>query len=561
MKSNKFPPKKNVAQAMVEFAIVLPVLLLLLYGLLEAGRLLFMYSSIVTASRQASRYGSATGLGLTNAVPRYQDCAGIKAAAQKADYLNAFDDDDITIEYDNGEGVAIDPLVSDDECLGDTDDGIHPSSDNTTRIVVTVTGQFYALVKLVPFPDRPITATSSRTILLSVPIEVDTSGSIATPEPTLISMTQDINPSGIGQLVTVEVTVTDGASGTPDGKVTFFFKGAPIAGCEDLPRDAVTDTFICKIRFYEVGVDMPLKAVFTPTDSALNDPADIEQGHTVTEAAISITVEDNPSLSIPGASVSMIARVRSIYDDAGTYIMPTGTVTFTNDEGVSCTDDLDTNGYASCGLVFTVDGNYEAVYTSTDGFHVSGGSATGDHQVSVYTATASRTPEPTATATSTPVPTATLAATAIPTRVTGCNSIKDYFDALPKKPSPLIISSTGYTMTLLIPNPNLYQVEFNEIFVAWNGSSGHRVKPGVTEELRLMSVALNGTLWQMASPGQGGSSYTVQAPFLVPAVIEPNSSATLTFTFDKTYNNPKDEVVTLQFATPGCETFTFTVTR
>ena len=46
---------------MVEFAIALPVLLLLLYGILEAGRLLFVYSTVVTASRQAARYGATTG--------------------------------------------------------------------------------------------------------------------------------------------------------------------------------------------------------------------------------------------------------------------------------------------------------------------------------------------------------------------------------------------------------------------------------------------------------------------------------------------------------------------
>ena len=64
MNVNKIKPGKNKAQAMVEFAIVLPMLLLLLYGILEAGRLLFIYSTIVTASRQAVRYGSATGQGL-----------------------------------------------------------------------------------------------------------------------------------------------------------------------------------------------------------------------------------------------------------------------------------------------------------------------------------------------------------------------------------------------------------------------------------------------------------------------------------------------------------------
>ena len=63
MKWKKLNPKKSKAQAMVEFALALPLLLLLLYGILETGRLLFMYSTVVTASRQAVRYGSATGTG------------------------------------------------------------------------------------------------------------------------------------------------------------------------------------------------------------------------------------------------------------------------------------------------------------------------------------------------------------------------------------------------------------------------------------------------------------------------------------------------------------------
>ncbi len=110
MKLNKTAPKKTKAQAMVEFALVLPLLLLLLYGILEAGRLLFIYSTIVTASRQAVRYGSATGQGLTTIVPRFQDCAGIRLAAQKVDFLNAFNDDDIHIYHDDGPILPIPPL-------------------------------------------------------------------------------------------------------------------------------------------------------------------------------------------------------------------------------------------------------------------------------------------------------------------------------------------------------------------------------------------------------------------------------------------------------------------
>jgi Flp pilus assembly protein TadG len=47
---------------MVEFALALPLLLLLIFGILEVGRMVFTYSSVVNASREAVRYGSATGL-------------------------------------------------------------------------------------------------------------------------------------------------------------------------------------------------------------------------------------------------------------------------------------------------------------------------------------------------------------------------------------------------------------------------------------------------------------------------------------------------------------------
>ena len=46
------------AQAIVEFAIVLPILLMLLVGIFEVGRLIFMYAAVTNASREAARYGS-----------------------------------------------------------------------------------------------------------------------------------------------------------------------------------------------------------------------------------------------------------------------------------------------------------------------------------------------------------------------------------------------------------------------------------------------------------------------------------------------------------------------
>ena len=172
MKLKKVAHGKSSAQAMVEFAIALPILLMLLYGILEAGRLLFIYSSVVTASRQAVRYGSATGVG-TSGVLRYRDCAGIRAAAQRTDFLNAFDDSDILLYYDTGPGSTPTPY-----CTGTVDNTFNPTNQN--RLLVVIAGDFYPIIpRLVPFIERsastssgPIMGESARTILVSIDIVV-----------------------------------------------------------------------------------------------------------------------------------------------------------------------------------------------------------------------------------------------------------------------------------------------------------------------------------------------------------------------------------------------------
>lgn len=195
MNFRKPDSKKGAAQAMVEFAIALPILLMLLYGILEAGRLLFLYSSVVTASRQAVRYGSATGIGPNN-LPRYQECAEIRRIANAADYLNAFDDADIYITYDSGPGSTV--L---DTCDGNTDTGVAPSTNNTTRIQVRIEGDFYPLVpRLVPFIRRatatgnPIVGISARTILVSIAIAVTNTPDLSASTPTF-TPTQTSTPS------------------------------------------------------------------------------------------------------------------------------------------------------------------------------------------------------------------------------------------------------------------------------------------------------------------------------------------------------------------------------
>jgi Flp pilus assembly protein TadG len=49
--------KGNRAQGMIEFAIILPVLLLMLMVIFDVGRSIYTYSVIHNAAREAARYG------------------------------------------------------------------------------------------------------------------------------------------------------------------------------------------------------------------------------------------------------------------------------------------------------------------------------------------------------------------------------------------------------------------------------------------------------------------------------------------------------------------------
>ena len=97
------------AQAIVEFAIVLPILLLIVVGIFEVGRYLFIYSAVTNASRNAVRYASAVGLN-DDGYTKYNYCEGIKKTAQDAAFLISLTDVDIF--YDDGSG---NPLA-DNEC-------------------------------------------------------------------------------------------------------------------------------------------------------------------------------------------------------------------------------------------------------------------------------------------------------------------------------------------------------------------------------------------------------------------------------------------------------------
>ena len=147
-------------QGLVEFALILPMFLLLVLGIVEFGRLMITFSSVSTASRDAVRYAVSVGEGPTG-IPHYQDCLGIRAAAEK---VALFVDPSIVITHDSDGPGGTAPI---EYCqVGKNVDPIEVSLG--TQISVTVTDVYNPLVPIVGLPPIPIASETARTVLRDV---------------------------------------------------------------------------------------------------------------------------------------------------------------------------------------------------------------------------------------------------------------------------------------------------------------------------------------------------------------------------------------------------------
>lgn len=170
MLRNSTKPRNHFqAQAMVEFMLALPLLLVLIYGIIEVSRMIFILASVANASRQAARYGA--GSGEFDGTTYYQDCDGIRDVANQSAILTTFDE--INITYDRGltpEGDQIQILDIDPDPNSDTcpvDDNIIRNGD---RIIVQVRASYEPIVDILPMDPIEVVSASARTFLISVPI-------------------------------------------------------------------------------------------------------------------------------------------------------------------------------------------------------------------------------------------------------------------------------------------------------------------------------------------------------------------------------------------------------
>jgi len=97
------------AQTMVEFALVFPLILLITYGIIEIGRVMFIYAEVTGAAREGARYGVASGLvpGVSPDTPYYAYCDGIMQAARRITILIPTGDINISVKYLTGSSSSV----------------------------------------------------------------------------------------------------------------------------------------------------------------------------------------------------------------------------------------------------------------------------------------------------------------------------------------------------------------------------------------------------------------------------------------------------------------------
>jgi hypothetical protein len=150
--------RSDRGQGLVEFALIMPVFLMLIMGIVEFGRLMFIYNSVSTASREAARYGASVGVS-SSGVEHFRDCTGITETAQRLAGIAPIEDTDITIEYDNPSTGFYEASCPPSQFeLGD-------------RIIVNVSITFEPIVPLIDMPPLPVISETKRTVLRDVYIK------------------------------------------------------------------------------------------------------------------------------------------------------------------------------------------------------------------------------------------------------------------------------------------------------------------------------------------------------------------------------------------------------
>lgn len=433
------------AQGMVEFALVLPILLLVILGVIAFGHLFFVYSSVVSASREAARWGSAVGEAPSSA-PRYQDCTSIRASAVRVGSFAGVSPNTVVINYDHGPvNPPNAPVVFANCPLA----GTGPNSSQVNRgdrIVVRVTVQYTPIVPFVNLPSFPLTAETGRTIVKNLPVGEAPVAEDPCVTETNILITPNPTSSVTGQQVTfgIQVTAVDGT--TPTGSVSYSDTDG------NAPPDATLTNGRASfnVAFQSAG-DKIISVRYTPDagNTCHMGKAVPDYVYTVNKASTTLEVKDFVDPSGRGNILYLTAWLTVTPPGASTSAGPVGgQVNFVMSSGgshVSCSGTLDGALTATCPVTPNQDGVWTITATYPGDSNFNGSNDTEPHTV-VPPTTATFIPTPTRFA-----PTGTSTPPFCP-----------YFET-----DVLSLSSPPTSFTIDVRNRDMYDMKISKVTVSW----------------------------------------------------------------------------------------------
>jgi Flp pilus assembly protein TadG len=135
--------RSSLAQALVEFALVVPLFLLLLFAMIDFGRYVYYVQILNNAAREGTRYAIVHGSNsFTPTGPAPEDP---KIDTVVRDYATGVIGDSTVLQVHSTWGNPPNP----------------PSNTRGSRITVTVSYDFHALIPIVPIPAITITGEST----------------------------------------------------------------------------------------------------------------------------------------------------------------------------------------------------------------------------------------------------------------------------------------------------------------------------------------------------------------------------------------------------------------
>ena len=294
---SRLPPglrRHGKGQGLLEFALILPALLLVVLGIIEFGYVFTVYTTMFNAAREGARYGMVN--------PR--DTAGIFNATMNKIYLADHSQVYISVTCDEGPG---DPPTTIDCAIADTGD----------RVLVNIT---YDLPTITP-AIQPIAET--------LPIETESARTIASIGQVAIFGDPSWQPGDEEGESSIAVSVTVDPNTVYNGEeVTFTYV---VTNTGDLPltnviiADSFGNTFtIPQLIPGDTQTFTQPEPIYTTTTNTVTATGDDQQGGapfnsdsatvTVIGPALDLTVTVDPQVTYRGSEVIFTYSVQNTGD-------------------------------------------------------------------------------------------------------------------------------------------------------------------------------------------------------------------------------------------------------